>query len=274
MANNEPIRHHWVPQYYLREFCDSDGKLFVLDKTRKKTFKTSPEGIAVERNFHTVDIKGVKHDDPYYLEKQISDNFEAIHSRFIRDLTLNLDAKHRFMNHNHKSMLAEIVGLQLLRTPRIREQTFDLAAREVGQPGTTLSQDDFAKITHLIMLDNNISSSLPKIKGHLSNFTFQFLEVPSDSPYITSDVPVITGITDCGTGKMSLTMSQGIGKDGAELYFPLTKKYLLVMGKSILGDKIRDCQIRQMNAKYSDEFNSMMQVACDNQIYSSFYIGI
>jgi len=73
---------------------------------------------------------------------------------------------------------------------------------------------------------------------------------------------------------MSLTMSQGIGKDGAELYFPLTKKYLLVMGKSILGDKIRDCQIRQMNAKYSDEFNSMMQVACDNQIYSSFYIGI
>src|SRR4051812_29790680 len=57
-------RHHYVPQCYLKGFCRHRGKpkLFVVDTKHLRTFSTPPANVAVERDFHAVDIEGVPTD--------------------------------------------------------------------------------------------------------------------------------------------------------------------------------------------------------------------
>ena len=52
-------QHHYVPPCYLRGFVyDRDKpKLFVVDLKERRTFTTNPKNVAVERDFHAVDIE-------------------------------------------------------------------------------------------------------------------------------------------------------------------------------------------------------------------------
>lgn len=52
-----PIRHHHVPQTYLKNFSfkkKKQYKIFTLDKFSKKIFEANIDDVAVEKNFYTV----------------------------------------------------------------------------------------------------------------------------------------------------------------------------------------------------------------------------
>jgi uncharacterized protein DUF4238 len=57
-------QHHYVPQCYLKGFVrDRDQpKLFVVDLKERRTFTTNPKNVAVERDFHAVDVEGMPPD--------------------------------------------------------------------------------------------------------------------------------------------------------------------------------------------------------------------
>src|ERR1044071_2581567 len=56
-------RHHFLPQAYLKGFSAASPRLQVIDLVGRKTFVTSAENIAVERDFNRVDLPGVPIDD-------------------------------------------------------------------------------------------------------------------------------------------------------------------------------------------------------------------
>ena len=61
-------RHHYIPQFLIKKFADSDNMLYLYDK-EKKTFakeKRSPKSIFFEMNRNILDFGGTANDN---LEK-------------------------------------------------------------------------------------------------------------------------------------------------------------------------------------------------------------
>ena len=43
-----PKRHHFVPEVYLRAWCDTDGRVAVRRRDQATTFVTDPVNVGVE----------------------------------------------------------------------------------------------------------------------------------------------------------------------------------------------------------------------------------
>ncbi|ALU27703.1 MULTISPECIES: DUF4238 domain-containing protein [Bacteroidota] len=75
-------RHHYIPQFLIKKFADSDNMLYLYDK-EKKTFakeKRSPKSIFFEMNRNILDFGGTANDN---LEKL----YAELDEKFSRDLT-------------------------------------------------------------------------------------------------------------------------------------------------------------------------------------------
>ena len=108
-------QHHYVPQCYLRGFVhDRDKpKLFVIDLKERRTFITNPKNIAVERDFHTVDIEGLP-----------LDAFENDMAKFETDLDNALKhivAARSIKNEDDRAYLFNLIGLMATKNPSLRE---------------------------------------------------------------------------------------------------------------------------------------------------------
>ena len=65
-------RHHYVPKFYLAGFTaegTQDGRLFVVDQRTGKTWKSSPGGVAHERDFYRIDDADI---DRYLVDGQVT----------------------------------------------------------------------------------------------------------------------------------------------------------------------------------------------------------
>ena len=63
--------HHYIPQFYLREFSDPSlprEQLHVIDKTERRSFLTNPRNVGSKRDFNRAEIPGLPADD---AEKRI-----------------------------------------------------------------------------------------------------------------------------------------------------------------------------------------------------------
>lgn len=63
--------HHFVPQFYLKNFAkprSKDGKLFVCDMKERRRFQTKPRNVAARRDFNRVEAE---HVDPNVVESQL-----------------------------------------------------------------------------------------------------------------------------------------------------------------------------------------------------------
>ena len=114
-------RHHWVSQFYLRGFtADHDRSLlFVVDLPLMKSFKTSPENVAQERDFHATDIPGHESDA---VEKEMAKFEGAVAEaleRIIRARSLD--------NSEDRSVLLFFATLLLLKNPYMRSKFDDVA---------------------------------------------------------------------------------------------------------------------------------------------------
>ncbi|MBQ7670383.1 MAG: DUF4238 domain-containing protein [Clostridia bacterium] len=56
MTTNEPVRHHYIPQFILRKFCDDQGFLSYLDKESGRILQKEPKDIFVSRNLYRDEV--------------------------------------------------------------------------------------------------------------------------------------------------------------------------------------------------------------------------
>ena len=69
---NEPKLHHYVPRFYLNNFCDSSSRLWVWDKISRKVYPSSPKNVAAGTHFYRIPEFIGSDVDPLFLEKDLA----------------------------------------------------------------------------------------------------------------------------------------------------------------------------------------------------------
>ena len=65
----EPVRHHYVPQFILRNFCDEKGFLNYYDKKTNEMTVREPRDIFMEKNLYRDEINVA--DNPTKIETEL-----------------------------------------------------------------------------------------------------------------------------------------------------------------------------------------------------------
>lgn len=94
--NKDPVKHHYIPQFILRNFCfDDRSRLYFYSKKTSKTIIRKTKEIFMIRNLYRDDINNI--DNPTKIEKDMarfeSEVAQIITERFLdeNDITLTLD---------------------------------------------------------------------------------------------------------------------------------------------------------------------------------------
>lgn len=113
--NKEPIRHHYIPQFILRNFCFSNnGLLSYYDKKTKKTSFERPNDVFMVKNLYRDEINSSY--EPTKIEKDLAlyENEVApiIKNKFLnqKDIVLTLEENSKL------KLFFAIMGLRSKRT--------------------------------------------------------------------------------------------------------------------------------------------------------------
>lgn len=123
----EYYRHHYVPQFYLNGFTDTEGKLHVADKIRRKRWVTTPAKTAWAPEFYKIDAEGV---DPMAIEKAFS-NLEGEFATVLRE-TL---ATRKLPTGESFNVLMNFVATMHTRVPHVRSAIDKFAGEILGKLG-------------------------------------------------------------------------------------------------------------------------------------------
>jgi hypothetical protein len=112
-------RHHFVPKCYLEAFCVQGDKkkasdIYVFDAVTRKDFRTSPDNVALQTDFNTVDLEG---HEPDAFELAMASVESDIGPALVRIM-----AARSLANKEDRILLLNLVGLLHIRNPRLRER--------------------------------------------------------------------------------------------------------------------------------------------------------
>lgn len=156
--NDKPRKHHFVPQFWIRRFAGTDGKLWAYDHDNGRVSERSSKQLMQIFNLYTVQPSGA---DDTTLEtvdlNRIDSEGSAVFDRILKgDLT-----------QPAKEAFASFLAAQVLRdpdivtsyNPRAQELTLDLLAAfdapnfdtfrkawEARYPGTSVTEAEFQHI--------------------------------------------------------------------------------------------------------------------------------
>jgi hypothetical protein len=134
-AKKETSRaHHYVPQFYLRQFTSS-GKVTVIDVRLAKKFATNPKNVAQERDFNKIDAG----DLPVDALEQAYAEFEGK----VADALKRTIAATHFESDDDRSLLLNFIALLAIRNPRLRanfEDFHDRVGHQVLQLATSTKE--------------------------------------------------------------------------------------------------------------------------------------
>jgi len=137
-GQNEPRRHHFVPQCWLAGFTgtgEKDGELCVTDLTRRKQWTTNPNGIGFIRDFYRVSEEEF---DPVMVEKALS-GLEG----GVAPLLRRIDGGEWPLRSDEFSKLLYFIAIQLARVPSFRPMIFKVLDDVTRQYlGTDLSSKE------------------------------------------------------------------------------------------------------------------------------------
>lgn len=225
---NTARRHHYVPQGYLRQFADDREHVHVYRKDTGVTFATNPLNIAQQRDFYAWR-------DDQALDVQVE---TALANHYDDRLATLLTLVPAALRHTPSQAVAQLdpllrtfTALQLIRTPRIRRQLLERAQQEVGLPGVTLNETQLSTGAHLGMLTGQL---IPQMADHFATLHPALFVSPPEAFFLTSDHPVCTCLETGQGGKVIITASQGLGRKGFQLLYPLTPRVAYTLTRSPL----------------------------------------
>lgn len=110
------LKHHYIPQYYLKGFCDDDN-LFVYNKKYNQVSKSSkkPAQIFYEKELHTVQFFGKK---SQFIEEAYSKLEEGFSKALSKIKTLSFDEFGELVEHDDGAkILMLMLSVQFWRNP-------------------------------------------------------------------------------------------------------------------------------------------------------------
>lgn len=115
---DQPRKHHFVPQFYVAGFTKSgtkDGDLFVLDQDQRKSWRSTPKQTAHKRDFHR--IEPPSEGDVMVVEKALSD----LEGKWSTVLSSVLSNRRLPEDDALFADLMMFVAFSAVRVPRIRK---------------------------------------------------------------------------------------------------------------------------------------------------------
>jgi hypothetical protein len=285
---NTPSRkHHFVPKAYLAAFTNNgtkDGHFFVLDTQTGKSFSTTPNNVAAERDFNRVDLLGLP-----------IDVLESALARFETDLApvlVKARNSDSYPSRPDLDFLINFIAHIAVRNPQSRRragQTFQQmrntfwevllsdenifnnhvnALKETGQPFDMTLEE-----TGAFLLDNpEITAFSPHEHTEIELNIFEdILQLfgkrrwslvlsPSDGPeFVCSDYPIGFRFKSPANG----TRFVGYGISNTEIFFPLGTRHGLLGVFENAYPLIVNATIEQVAI-----FNSSVLESADRQVFS------
>src|SRR5215813_3574148 len=104
-------KHHYVPQLYLSGFANAAGQLYAVNARDRKSFRTTPENVAAERDFNTVEAEGIP---PDALEKELA----KLESEIAPGIKRIRETASFGENRKDREDAINLIALMSLRNPR------------------------------------------------------------------------------------------------------------------------------------------------------------
>jgi hypothetical protein len=265
MASDQPRKHHYVPQAYLKRFAVQD-QVFVFDKQNEQTFKTNVLNIAAERDFYRIPDKAVSSEiNSYALESALSE-IEIEHQQALDALVKYVDSSQE-ISRELRLGVARAIVFQYLRTQQMRVRISeglndfrDQLTKLLLPPMKSLNEDsiqfehdenasrEYAKSNHLLLTINlRLVETLATILTDYHQWSV--VQNMTELSFITSDSPVILDSIIKGSPIFGNTF----GSLGARVLFPVNPKLLIWTNqrdqqtKPILQQNMNEIQIKAMN---------------------------
>jgi hypothetical protein len=217
-------RQHYVPRFYLKNFCNLQKKIFCYNKVKGVSFDTTIDNIAVGKFFYAVDGE-------YKVE--IEKGLGRVEQEFfVRPYSELIKMKNfKKLSYALKNDLFVFLSVQLLRTKEFRLQLKDLHEQALATlvkdfynkpipEGLKIRiSDAYSQLEHISQLDTN---NIIEYAKYLFNKKWVVLLNKTRSPLWTSDNP-ISFYNSFGRSGYNL----GIFSPGIEIRFPLNTELLL-----------------------------------------------
>jgi hypothetical protein len=192
---------HWVPKFFIRNFADSDGRLFCLDIHMDRVTKPPPKHAASEQGFNnfTLDGNAITFEDK--LEK-LETKVAPILKRIISAKSLSC------VGWEERQCIAEFVAAQSFRTKAFCEGLADKPSRQ--EFGRT-----FAELWRSAFITAN----------EIARRHWVLMVIEDEEVFYLGDNPVVLQRTDNPKDGSNL----GFDVKGIEAFMPLSPKCALYM---------------------------------------------
>ncbi|PBB29428.1 hypothetical protein CK222_03985 [Mesorhizobium sp. WSM3866] len=182
-----PKLHHYVPQFHLRRFADERGGLWAWDKQSDRMFRSSPSGIAAEKQFYWLTQYDEDGNDPLTMEKQLSQmegEVSLITDQWLQWLSQMKALDALPIPRINRWLVARYLAVQMLRTLDTRDLVSAMAQIDRGEPVDAME----ARELHTeLMWDPRVVEKLTK---RFMKSVWIFARNDSATPFVTSDNPV------------------------------------------------------------------------------------
>ncbi|MBS1683227.1 MAG: DUF4238 domain-containing protein [Bacteroidetes bacterium] len=189
-------KHHYIPQFLIKNFCDTDGKLFIYDKQADRFLgKKSPGGIFYELHRNTINMHGSKVDNMEQLYSALDDRFAKAIQRVVSAKKISVE--------DLMSILLFAATLKW-RVPAI-DNTFNTLKEEVKYadlPITIRPVDQNGDVSQemldYILQSDAFRESMRMIFPFVPFLTGEKLLEYHDGAFINTNERVISVLGDCG----------------------------------------------------------------------------
>ena len=123
---NEPRRHHYVSQFYLQQFSESNEQIHVIDVIDRRYFVTGSSAIAVQTDFNRINIEGHNRNE---IERFLS-GIEGQAATVLKDIAQNESLP---QNDDDMAILSVFVGILAVNNPQVREKLRNIDETIAGQ---------------------------------------------------------------------------------------------------------------------------------------------
>lgn len=272
---NQPKRHHFLPEAYLRRFTDEHGNLWVIDRKQGVVRRQSPEVTAAERELYSLDDESGERDRS--VETALADVLDGPAQHPIRVL----DEGGKLSKEEAETLATFVAGLYV-RTPAFREQNRLLAEQmrdslirggvepaveplpETHPDAQRLRAVGGVRCDELLAMLNASRNEhrpyhndfvrmmvnlIPKVADALTGLEWFIACAPPGKAFVTCDAPVI--ITQPASHDPLLGV--GLITPGSEKIVPLSSRIALLMGDQVSRPMVRHVTIDRDHLRWINE---------------------
>jgi hypothetical protein len=245
-------RHHYLPQFYLRNFADKDGLLWIFDRDRSEYRQQSIKNTAVQVDYYTLQGQnGRKHieieeflaclesDTKPVIEKidrkrRISMEEKKVLAAFVSFLKVRVPDFEKTVNELSEKMIKEISKI-MFSSKETADTLIKKYEKEVGIDSSltaeklielTKKNNYRVKFNRTHSIQTMVNSGLA-LESFFLSLKWLFLRAPTNTTYITSDNPFV--LLPPRDYQMKSIYGVGILTPGAKKIIPLTANTCLIM---------------------------------------------